>query len=345
MAQRNKQAEQFEAMLRREVAGAAPPEPADCPGPQLLAAWYDRSVSPAERARVDSHLLGCARCQSAMALIARAEDAARASENVEAPGPWRWIARVLTSAPGAAASVAAIAIIVVLVVRNAEQPNPQPMTLAMRAPIEQPAAALPPIPAAAPPFNEAAPRAQARSPLAESAPVVAAATAPASAGAGAAGVGAVGAAAGASNFAAPEARSRVASKLGSALMASGSAPAAQVSNPLIEIYSPDGSVIWNIGRNGIIVNMRNGVAQVQRSGVATELLAGSATSNNICWVVGRSGTVLRTVDGGRHWMRAAAPSTQDLVSVDARGAVSASVTAANGDRFSTHDEGVSWSSL
>jgi len=77
------------------------------------------------------------------------------------------------------------------------------------------------------------------------------------------------------------------------------------------------------------------------SGTTTDLFAGAAPSAEICWVVGRSGTVLRTTDG-EQWQAIASPTDADLVDVAATDEFSATVFAHDGQQFTTDDGGLSW---
>jgi photosystem II stability/assembly factor-like uncharacterized protein len=114
---------------------------------------------------------------------------------------------------------------------------------------------------------------------------------------------------------------------------------------LYSFASPDGSVLWRLGAGGSIERStdRGQTWQQQASGVTTELLSGSAASNEVAWVVGRAGVILRTTDGVR-WQRVASPNgaTGDWAAVVARDALSASVVAADRRRFSTEDGGRTW---
>jgi photosystem II stability/assembly factor-like uncharacterized protein len=74
----------------------------------------------------------------------------------------------------------------------------------------------------------------------------------------------------------------------------------------------------------------------------TELLAGSAPAAGVCWLVGRGGVVLRTINAGGTWEPAASPVSQDLVSVTASSALEATVQTAGGQRFATADGGRTW---
>jgi photosystem II stability/assembly factor-like uncharacterized protein len=81
--------------------------------------------------------------------------------------------------------------------------------------------------------------------------------------------------------------------------------------------------------------------ETQSTGNAAELTAGAAPSAAVCWVVGRGGVVLLSVDG-RSWRRLAFPEMTDLSTVRARDARSASVSTADGRTFSTTDAGATW---
>jgi hypothetical protein len=112
----------------------------------------------------------------------------------------------------------------------------------------------------------------------------------------------------------------------------------------VPIFSPDGRIRWRLEGGGAISRSSDGGTtwQPQQSGVDDDLLAGSAPSATTCWVVGRQGTVLRSVDG-EHWQRVRFPDTADLVGVEAKDGQTAVITARDGRRFATSDAGVSWS--
>ena len=74
-----------------------------------------------------------------------------------------------------------------------------------------------------------------------------------------------------------------------------------------------------------------------------ELLGGSAASEAVCWIVGRSGTILRTTDGGGHWSKVVSPIPGDVAGIRAVDAMTAEIVGANKTaRFITHDGGVTW---
>ena len=75
--------------------------------------------------------------------------------------------------------------------------------------------------------------------------------------------------------------------------------------------------------------------------LTTPLVAGVAAGQSVCWLVGREGVVLLTTDG-RTFRRVSLPEAVQLVSVTAEDNLRATVTAADGRRFSTVDGGLTW---
>jgi hypothetical protein len=76
--------------------------------------------------------------------------------------------------------------------------------------------------------------------------------------------------------------------------------------------------------------------------VASQLTAGSAPSPSVCWLVGRGGVVVISIDQGGTWRRVAFPEITDLSAVRATDARTASITTADGRMFSTSDGGATW---
>jgi photosystem II stability/assembly factor-like uncharacterized protein len=102
-------------------------------------------------------------------------------------------------------------------------------------------------------------------------------------------------------------------------------------------------VRWRITTPGSVERSTDGglTWQRQATGVTTPLVTGAAPSPVICWVVGRGGIVLRSTDGAT-WQRVGLPDAIDLVAINAADAATATVTAADGRRFSTDDGGTTW---
>jgi Putative zinc-finger len=180
----DRNSEPLDAILRQtmsETPGAATPECADA---QTLAAYWDKSLASGERERLEAHLADCARCQTQMAAIARAEESAR---DAMAASRVPWYRRWQFAIPAMAAAAAVLVFIAIRRPTNEEpQTNPvvamakreAPLAPVANLPMPQPAPALAPSTAApaspptAPASNElamnevqreAAPRAQAHS--------------------------------------------------------------------------------------------------------------------------------------------------------------------------------------
>ena len=124
----------------------------------------------------------------------------------------------------------------------------------------------------------------------------------------------------------------------------------------IVFASPNRRALWRLGSGGGIErsNDQGQTWQLQSSGVTTDLLAGAAPSENVAWVVGRNGIILRTQDG-EHWERVAPPSiTQpvappspapDWIGVEARDALRATIMSRDLRRFVTEDGGRTWAQV
>ncbi|MGB7217516.1 MAG: hypothetical protein WBD07_01800, partial [Vicinamibacterales bacterium] len=110
-----------------------------------------------------------------------------------------------------------------------------------------------------------------------------------------------------------------------------------------EVVSPTPLVRWRVGPRGLIQYSASGGAAWEQLSVdvAADLTAGASPSSTVCWVVGRAGTVLLTVDG-RRFDRRPFPANVDLTAVRATDARTAVVTTADGRAFSTSDGGSTW---
>jgi hypothetical protein len=121
---------------------------------------------------------------------------------------------------------------------------------------------------------------------------------------------------------------------------------AQISSNLmnLQIQTPDPKILWMIA--GAIEKSEDGGAtwKLEYPETRARMIAGSAPSVKICWLVGENGTILRTTNGA-HWKTVRPPEQTDFVRVEATDALTATVTALDGRRFSTSDGGKSWSSV
>jgi hypothetical protein len=110
------------------------------------------------------------------------------------------------------------------------------------------------------------------------------------------------------------------------------------------ILAPKETVRWRLLPRGRVERSDDGIKwKPQKSGVKVELLAGSAPSEVVCWLVGRRGIILRTTDGGKHWRKVLSPIGRDLAAVQAADALIATISDADKKaRFVTRDGGATW---
>jgi len=117
----------------------------------------------------------------------------------------------------------------------------------------------------------------------------------------------------------------------------------QVQSAAQMIQTPDASVQYRIQGAGVVERSKDGGAtwQGQRVKSNAEILAGAAPSENVCWLVGRGGVILMTSDG-KHWKKIPSPVVVDFVGVTAADASFATVTAVDGQKFTTQNGGMTW---
>jgi hypothetical protein len=119
----------------------------------------------------------------------------------------------------------------------------------------------------------------------------------------------------------------------------------------IQILTPSGKVMWRAGKGGRIQRSsdfgRTWTSQASPS--QQDWLAGAATSDMVCWLVGRNGSIARTTDGER-WMQIASPTTatapssqiSDWTGVTASSARVATITSNDNQHYRTEDGGQTW---
>ena len=111
----------------------------------------------------------------------------------------------------------------------------------------------------------------------------------------------------------------------------------------VPVLTPDASVRYRLAGGGFVSRTTDGGAtwNGQLVSANAKLVAGSAPSAKVCWVVGNQGTIYRTTDGAS-WRKILAPAQADLTAVDAKDASSATVTLTDGKKFSTRNGGKTW---
>lgn len=113
----------------------------------------------------------------------------------------------------------------------------------------------------------------------------------------------------------------------------------------IVIMTPIDQYAWRVWPGGKIEYSFDSSRtwELQKSGVTTDLTGGSAPSAKICWVIGKTGTILLTTDRGKHWKKITSPIKEDIGGIYARDGKRASIwTASHKQSFETNDGGVTW---
>ena len=354
-----------------------------CPEPEVLAAYWERSLASGERARCESHLADCLRCQAQLVALARTATAAddpsgHTSVNLGWLLDWRWFAPAATVAvvllavwviePGAPAERGPAVADTEVASRSREglaELETEPLDTGQRRDAAAPppersaeAALVPTAETTVLPSEEAVvARAPAQTERRENASVE------------------------------PEARAadevrrleqqsldaRVAPtapvdpqrpaqrelddasterRLVTESFAAREAAAVSTIATLADadtgiiIATPDTASLWRLTPSGGIERSTDGGATwaAQLTGANVEFTAGAAPSASTCWMVGRAGAVFRTLDG-ETWEPISPPTAADLASVEASDGMRATVTATDGTQYRTADGGETWSTL
>jgi hypothetical protein len=350
----------IDRLLRHSLNAPVPETTASCLDPETLAAWAEGGLSGRELEMAQSHVADCARCQNILAVLVHG---AREVTTVPVKTPWaaqgrtRWLAWVVPLTAAAAAVT-----IWVAVPRGParEQPSASGQTqLADRKAPEAPASGMRQqstdakdlqmqVPAAK---SDQSSRDQAQAELRKDSDrreldTLKQESQPADAGA----VDRADKLRAANEPAAVAPETPVAA----AAPAAPSATARQAfqersANSAAQKVAPSGAVAsigvtnrWRISGTTLERSVNGGSTwSAVATGVTSELTAVSSPSNIVCWVVGRRGMVLRTIDG-QNFSRVAFPEITDLSAIQAVDAQSATVTASDGRVFTTADGGAAW---
>jgi hypothetical protein len=329
-----------------------------CPDADLLAGWFDHTLSAIESERIEAHAAGCACCQQLLAALARSEPVVvRAAPVPRSARPWHWHWRWL-------APLATAMLVVIVGTRTLRAPGPV-MVTGPTPPAQTPAATTAGLrpsdygaasPEGSPPhYGVARPQ-----PAQREAKKVALAPPPPALAAGAAS-GALEAQQTSADMA-RRVEVRGAEKAvpppppppvpAMAESVAGRAPRQGFGTLNVRQASVAASMIagsavaWRFGQDGAIEKSsdRGQTWERQSSGVTTALADASAPSDQVCWIVGANGVVVRTTDG-RTWERLNSPTDADLVAVHAWSEASATITASDRSVYETTDGGKSWRRL
>lgn len=364
--------------LETVLRSSEPPRAAspDCLDTETMAAWADGGLDTATLARAEAHMARCAHCQLVMAALMDTpsiDPYENAGAAVVTASWWRMELRWLMPLAGVLTAL----LLWVVMPDQREPARIRPADdVALSTPAEgpqpaDPSATAPPSPPEAKSFEPSSPRAENKATLAErsetqatadrtgtaAAPRAARDKAPdlqakAEAPAAEADAAAAAPAPPAPPAVAGAAREPVAATPPSAaspdvagdLQRDRLAESVTVQSAFGGITSGDRRVRWRFADAGMIERSVDGGTSWTRSetGAASGLVAGSAPSATVCWVVGRGGLVLLTIDG-RTWRRLSTPTTEDLVSVEADSERRAVVRTAAGAVLQTLDGGATWS--
>jgi hypothetical protein len=316
-----------ERLLRQPGSLPSVSSTAECLDAETVAAWADGNLSGAGLEKAESHVADCARCQAVVAALIRTEAPVAARQRA----PRKWLAW-LVPLTAAAAAVA----IWIAVPRDSDpiQPSSISQNETTTAP---PAASVDSLslPTGSPSPAPATPAGETPRPPAVSAPP------PGS---------------GASNGPQPQrfeaapspplARAKVAQDQDAAPSAArdqaatqegrtAAAPAATTPSPALNesvslfpsalataravvpvIASPDSPRRWRLAGAVVQYSTDGGSTWTDVFTASAPLTAGTAPASSVCWIVGRGGVVLKTIDG-RTFSRLQFPEAVDLATVGA----------------------------
>lgn len=353
----------LEQALTQELRAQTLPVTPQCLDAETLAAWEDGGLDAVAMQDAEIHVSSCARCQSMLAAIAKATPATEPVPESKSIFSWHWwfapIAataaavtlwmvvpdqqQLATAPPSAAAPAREVA---------AQQPAGNDNTGAQprtndAAPIASPQNATKPTESleerAQAPVETFAAREdrrerQAPPPTARDAVGTAASRESAAAGADAAALAAA--------APPPPLPAQAPSPAAPSPPAPAPAAAATLQKRLavapVEVISTDGVRRWRAVTTGIEYSADRGLSWIPVRAVGNEVITGGvAASGTICWLIGRSGAVLVTVDG-MTFAKVDLPVRVDVTSIAATDARTAVVTTADGRTFHTDDSGRNW---
>jgi hypothetical protein len=114
----------------------------------------------------------------------------------------------------------------------------------------------------------------------------------------------------------------------------------------LTVRTPDSNVLWLVSDGGDVGRSEDGGAtwKFTSLGLRGLFVSGSAPTVKICWLLGEHGAIFRTTDG-KTWTEVPFPSAAsdaEFEHIEAKDESNATVTAADGRKFSTSDGGKTW---
>ena len=372
-------ARELNRAFRTTAAAAADESHLDA---EAAAAWMDRRLDAGAAQSIEAHLAACAECQALVATLARISPAPEEEAAAGAGGWSWWRRPWLVPAAAAAALAIVVWVSQAQRPAPAPQPESTQTRVEEKSPhlLEaeefertpkarsfQDQAGTAPGGAAQPPGRPSEQRRVASTPVAADQELQAVAAAqPAPTAADRAANEATGRAAEQPALDAPASTKATVGGATPAPAPPAAAPPAATrqessASAAPRVFRETARVAGNLRAADLLVVAADGTSRWRRAGMSIEfaagatapfaaatlpldagvLTAGSSPAGTVCWLVGRAGAVLTTTDGLR-FARVNPPAAIDLVSVAATDARSATVTAIDGRRFHTADQGATW---
>jgi len=109
------------------------------------------------------------------------------------------------------------------------------------------------------------------------------------------------------------------------------------------ISTPNPKLLWRIAEGGFVERTQDGGVswQAQLPVAGVQPTAGSALSETVCWLAGRDSMIALTTNA-KDWKRISPPVRADFVAITALDVSTATVTTADGRKFTTSDGGIDW---
>ena len=114
----------------------------------------------------------------------------------------------------------------------------------------------------------------------------------------------------------------------------------------LTVRTPDSNVLWLVSDGGDVGRSEDAGATWKFTSLALRglFVSGSAPTTKICWLLAEHGEIFRTTDG-KTWTDVpfpAAANDAEFEHIEAKDESNATVTAADGQKFSTSDGGKTW---